>query len=153
MARLDHKIPPPIIGVMIAAAMWASATVGPHLILSEWFQYSLTVSLVLIGLVFELAGVLAFRAHRTTVNPMSPERTTSVVTTGVYRFSRNPMYVGMSCLLLAFAAYLASLFSALGPVMFVYYITQFQIKPEERVLTSLFGDDYLRYLAKTRRWL
>jgi protein-S-isoprenylcysteine O-methyltransferase Ste14 len=153
MALLDHKTPPPIIGGMIAAAMWASATVGPHLIVTEWFKYTLIISLVLIGLAFELAGVLAFRAHRTTVNPMRPERTRSVVTSGVYQISRNPMYVGMSCMLLGLAVYLASLVSAFGPVAFVCYITQFQIKPEEHVLASIFGDDYLQYLEKVRRWV
>jgi protein-S-isoprenylcysteine O-methyltransferase Ste14 len=153
MALLDHKIPPPIIGGLIAAAMWVCATVGPHLILNEPFKYTLIISLVLIGLAFELAGVLAFRAHRTTVNPMRPERTRSVVTSGVYQISRNPMYVGMSCMLLGLAVYLSSLLSAFGPVMFVCYITHFQIKPEERVLTRLFGDDYLQYLEKVRRWV
>jgi protein-S-isoprenylcysteine O-methyltransferase Ste14 len=153
MALLDHKIPPPIVGGMIAAAMWASATVGPHLIVNEWFKYTLTISFILIGLAFELVGVLAFRAHRTTVNPMRPERTRSLVTSGVYQISRNPMYVGMSFMLLGLAVYLASTVSAFGPVAFVCYITQFQIKPEERVLASIFGDDYLRYLATVKRWL
>lgn len=153
MALLDHKIPPPIIGGLIAAAMWVGATVGPHLMLSDGLRYTVTISLVLMGLVFESTAVLAFRSHRTTVNPMSPERTRSVVTTGVYRISRNPMYVGMSCMLLGLAVYLTSLLSAFGPVMFVCYITHFQIKPEERVLTRLFGDDYLQYLEKVRRWV
>lgn len=153
MALLDHKIPPPIIGGLIALAMWLSAAAGPHLMMSEGFRYTVTISVVLIGLAFELTAVLAFRAHRTTVNPMSPERTCSVVTTGVYRISRNPMYVGMSCMLLGLAVYLTSLLSALGPVTFMCYITHFQIKPEERVLTRLFGDDYLQYFEKVRRWL
>jgi protein-S-isoprenylcysteine O-methyltransferase Ste14 len=109
--------------------------------------------LVAAGLVFDVLGILAFRTFRTTINPLKPERASSIVTGGVYRVSRNPMYLGMALLLLAWATYLSALWSLAGPVLYVWYITRFQIVPEERVLERMFGDEYLAYTARVRRWL
>lgn len=107
----------------------------------------------LVGLAFDLAGLLAFRSHRTTVNPLSPHKASALVTGGVYRITRNPMYVGMAFLLLAWAVHLSALLPLLGPVLFVLYITRFQIQPEERVLQQLFGEAYTDYRRAVRRWL
>jgi protein-S-isoprenylcysteine O-methyltransferase Ste14 len=107
-----------------------------------------------VGLSFDLAGLLAFRASRTTVNPMRPERASSLVTHGVYRITRNPMYVGMVCLLLAWGLYLAHWPALLaGPLAYVLYLNRFQIAPEERVLLDLFGPSYRSYMGQVRRWL
>lgn len=92
------------------------------------------------------------RRH-TTINPLSPRKSTALVTGGVYRFTRNPMYLGMACLLTAWAVWLAALLAFAGPVLFVLYITRFQIRPEERVLTELFGLPYTDYTQRVRRWL
>lgn len=153
MALLDHKIPPPIVGVVIASAMWAVSQSGANFVLSDWLKYSVVIGLIVIGLCFELAGVLAFRKQRTTVNPLRPERASAMVSHGIYRMTRNPMYVGMACMLLGLAVYLSVLVSFVGPVVFVAYITQFQIKAEERVLKRLFGTDYEQYCSHVRRWL
>jgi protein-S-isoprenylcysteine O-methyltransferase Ste14 len=112
------------------------------------------VLLVLVGLSFDLAGLLAFRASRTTVNPMRPERASALVTRGVYRITRNPMYVGMAFLLLAWGVYLAHWPALLlGPAAYVLYLNRFQIAPEERVLLGLFGEEYRAYMSRVRRWL
>ena len=105
------------------------------------------------GIAFDVADLLSFRASRTTVNPLKPERASALVTQGVYRLTRNPMYVGMACLLLAWAAWLWQLLPLLGPAAFVLYITRFQIRPEERALAALFGAEYAAYTARVRRWL
>lgn len=110
--------------------------------------------LVLVGLSFDLAGLLAFRASRTTVNPLRPERASALVTRGVYRITRNPMYVGMVFLLLAWGVYLAHWPALLlGPVVYMLYLNRFQIAPEERALLGLFGEEYRTYMARVRRWL
>ena len=105
------------------------------------------------GLTFDLLGILAFRASRTTINPLKPERASALVTGGVYRVTRNPMYVGMTLLLLAWACYLAAVLPFVGPVLLVLYLTRFQIQPEERVLQGIFGAAYASYAARVRRWL
>lgn len=153
MTLLDHRIPPPAIGALVALGMWGLAGWGPSLGLAPPWQTLLVAAFVLAGLGFDVAGLLAFRASRTTINPMRPQRSTALVTGGVYRLTRNPMYVGMALLLTAWALHLDAWPALAGPPAFVLYITRFQIRPEERVLAGLFGDDYTRYLAQVRRWL
>jgi protein-S-isoprenylcysteine O-methyltransferase Ste14 len=153
MLSLDHRIPPPVVGALVAAAMWGISTIGPQFPLASGPKYAAVLILVVVGSAFDLLGILAFRRSRTTVNPLKPERASSMVTGGVYRVSRNPMYVGMALLLLAWAVYLSALLPFAGPVIYVLYITRFQIEPEERVLKGLFGEEYSAYAARVRRWL
>lgn len=153
MPTLDHRIPPPAVGALVAAAMWACASLGPQLSLAPALRYALMGVLVAAGLAFDLLGLLAFRASRTTINPLKPARASVLVTGGVYRITRNPMYVGMGLLLLAWAVHLSALLPFAGPVAYVLYITRFQIRPEEKVLAQIFGDAYAAYAARVRRWL
>lgn len=150
---LDHKIPPPLVGALLGLAMWLVAPIGPALALSPAVRYIGAAVLVVAGLAFDLLGLLAFRASRTTVDPLRPQRASALVSSGVYRVTRNPMYVGMCFLLSAWAVYLSALLPFAGPVVFVLYITRFQIWPEERALSSLFGEQYAQYTARVRRWL
>jgi protein-S-isoprenylcysteine O-methyltransferase Ste14 len=154
-AWLEHRIPPPVVGAVVAAGMWALVATGGLLPLPDFGpRLLLTGLLVATGLAFDLAGLRAFLARRTTVNPMRPERATSLVTDGVYRITRNPMYIGMVFLLLAWGLYLADAAAlVLGPVVYVLYLNRFQIGPEERVLLGLFGEQYRGYMARVRRWL
>jgi len=153
MPMLEHKIPPPVVGVLVAAGMWSIAALGPQLPISPGPKYSAVAILVLAGLAFDLLGLWAFRASRTTVNPLKPERASALVTGGVYRVSRNPMYVGMTFMLLAWAVNLSAVLPFVGIVVFILYITHFQIRPEERVLKGIFGEEYSTYAARVRRWL
>ena len=153
MPSLEHKIPPPVVGLLLAAGMWGVSGFGPQLSIAAVPKYSVVALLAVVGAAFDLLGLLAFRASRTTLNPLKPERATALVTRGIYRVSRNPMYVGMAFLLLAWAVHLCALLPFVGPVVFVLYITRYQIQPEERVLEGIFGDSYLAYAARTRRWL
>ena len=100
-----------------------------------------------------LAGNREFKRARTTINPFRPENSTVLVTSGIFRITRNPMYVGLTLVLLGWAAFLSSGWGLLGPVVFALYINCFQIAPEERVLSAKFGEAYTRYTARVRRWL
>jgi protein-S-isoprenylcysteine O-methyltransferase Ste14 len=153
MLSLDHKIPPPVVGALVAAAMWGVCGLGPQFPIASGLKYAAVAILVMTSVAFDLLGVLAFRRSRTTVNPLKPERASSLVTGGVYRVTRNPMHVGIALLLLAWAVYLSALLPFAGPVIFVLYITRFQIEPEERFLKSIFGEEYASYAARVRRWL
>jgi protein-S-isoprenylcysteine O-methyltransferase Ste14 len=153
MLKLEHRVPPPVIGLAVGAAMWAVAGLPPALPLADWLRYAIIALLVAAGLAFELSGFVAFRRHGTTVNPLSPEKASALVTGGAYRITRNPMYVGMTLLLTAWAVHLSALWPFAGPVLFVLYIDRFQIVPEERVLHALFGEAYSAYAARVRRWL
>lgn len=153
MQWLEHKIPPPVVGVLVALAMWLVAPLGPALPLGSTPRFVVAALLVTAGLAFDLSGLLAFRASRTTINPLTPARASALVTGGVYRITRNPMYVGLCCILLAWGTYLSAPWPFVGPIIYVLYITRFQIRPEERVLDELFGEQYARYKARVRRWL
>jgi len=107
----------------------------------------------IVGFGFAISGVLAMRRARTTISPIKPEAATSLVTSGVYRFTRNPMYLGLCFVLLAWAVFLSSAWAFLGPGAFVLYINRFQIAPEENALSKLFGTAFANYQSKVRRWL
>lgn len=153
MLSLDTKIPPPVVAVLTAAGMWAASGLGLEFALPSWSRYAAVSIIALMGVGFDLLGIFSFRASRTTINPLKPERTSTLVTEGVYRITRNPMYVGLALLLCAWAVYLSSLLPFAGPAIFILYITRFQIQPEERVLKSIFGETYTNYCARVRRWL
>ncbi len=106
-----------------------------------------------LGIAVMSAGVLAFREANTTVDPRSPEDTSQIVGSGIYRFTRNPMYLGMLVVLIAWMAWLANVGAAVGPALFALYITRWQIVPEERVLREKFGVEYEAYRRSVRRWL
>ena len=153
MPNLELKIPPPLVAVMTAGAMYGVASLLPVLALSPSVRVGAALALAVEGASFDLAGLVAFRRAKTTVNPMAPHQSSSVVSTGVYRFTRNPMYLGLVFLLLAWAVYLSSAWALLGVPVFMAYITRFQIKPEENVLAARFGKSYADYRARVRRWL
>jgi len=150
---LDLKIPPPIVGVLVAIAMWAVAKVGPQFSLELQVRYALIGTLIVVGVSFDLLGLVAFRALRTTINQLKPDHASALVTSGVYRVTRNPMYVGVMLLLFAWGIYLSSLLSLAGLPIFVMYITRFQIQPEERALENIFGEEFSNYKKRVRRWL
>ncbi|GAB3769484.1 isoprenylcysteine carboxylmethyltransferase family protein [Ramlibacter monticola] len=153
MLNLEHRIPPPVVGLAIAAAMWAVGQMPPAFALASWVRDALVVVLVAAGLAFDLAGLVAFRRLRTTVNPLRPQNASALVTGGVYRVTRNPMYVGMALLLTAWAVQLSSAWPFFGPLAFVLFIDRFQVVPEEKAMRERFGESWAAYAARVRRWL
>lgn len=153
MSFLELKVPPPVQVLVTGAAMYGISKVLPELQFtlsgSMWLGGALTV----IGLGLGLLGVTEFKKAQTTADPHSPNDATSLVTRGVYRYTRNPMYLGLCLVLLGWALYLSHLLAfALIPV-FIGYISRFQIQPEEKVMMQKFGDSYRRYKEQVRRWL
>lgn len=152
MISLENKIPPPVIAIIFAAGMWWISGITSGVQPWSW-RYPAALFVALIGIFFCLAGVVSFRIAKTTVNPLKPEKTSSLVCSGIYRVSRNPMYVGFALLLTAWAIYLSSFWSLIGVVGFVLYMNRFQIRPEERALLVLFGPEFERYKSNTAKWL
>ena len=153
MSSLELKIPPPAGALVVGIAMgWVSRYGVLEGVPLAW-RVGAALLIAAVGAAFDVAGILAFRRAKTTVNPMKPEKSAALVSSGVYRITRNPMYVGMVFILLAWAVCLASPWALFGPLLFAAYITRFQIKPEERVLAARFGDEFASYTARVRRWL
>ena len=153
MHALELKIPPPVIALLIAPAMWGISLVTPLADVPAPVRLFAAMAIALTGVVTAIAGVAAFRRAKTTLNPLKPEASSSLVTSGIYRITRNPMYVGLALALIAWAVFLSSAWALLGPVVFALYMNRFQIGPEERVLLGMFGAAYSAYQAKVRRWL
>jgi len=151
--ELELRIPPPLITLIFVIDMWILDWLIPvgHFELAAKGSVSLTF--LIIGLVLPAAGVLSFRRHQTTVLPMKPEKTTALVTTGIYRLTRNPMYLGMLFILVAWGIWLGHIASLLMLPLFVWYLNRFQIKPEERALQAKFGNDFTQFCREVRRWL
>jgi protein-S-isoprenylcysteine O-methyltransferase Ste14 len=133
--------------------MWGLRAAAPGLTADYPGRMAIAVVIAALGIAAAAAGVLAFRRARTTVNPLDLEKSTAVVSTGIYRFSRNPMYLGMLLVLVAWAVFLANPVTLAGPSLFVLYVNRFQIRPEERALMQRFGEPYRVYLGRVRRWL
>ncbi len=153
MSSLELKVPPPALALLLALFMWlVSSFVAPLEVPFRW-RVGATLALALVGLGFSVAGVAAFRRARTTINPTKPATASALVSGGVYRLTRNPMYLGLFLLLLALAVLLSNPVALLLVPVFVLYINRFQITPEERALSSLFGGEYAAYKERVRRWL
>lgn len=153
LAALELRIPPPAVAVLVAVAMWAVAGFGPQWPIPVFPRDVIAGAFALAGVAVDLVALATFRRARTTFNPLKPARASALVTHGLYRITRNPMYVGSVLLLLGWAVELSALVPFAGIVVFVAYITRFQIQPEERALAKLFGEQYAGYTARVRRWL
>ncbi|MEI8031981.1 MAG: isoprenylcysteine carboxylmethyltransferase family protein [Chlorobiaceae bacterium] len=153
LQSLELKLPPLLVALAVAAAMRAVAMFMPgHPAPSDLNLYA-SIALVLGGIVLSLAGIISFGRARTTVNPLKPDSATSLVSSGIYRVTRNPMYVGLLLVLAGWAVFLFSPWTLFGPPLFIFYINRFQITPEERALSVLFGHEYDAYRSRVRRWL
>ena len=150
---LELKIPPPVVALACALLAWCLSVALPAWMLPWPGRHWLAGGLVAIGLALDLSALSAFLRARTTINPLAPARTSSIVRGGAYRFTRNPMYLGLACSLSGLAAWLAHPLALAGPVLFVAWVTRFQIVPEERAVRAAFGAPYADYLRRVRRWL
>lgn len=147
------RIPPPVVAFAAAMAVYftpgfagqAPLLAGPSLVLG--------LCLAIAGLLIIVLAILQFRRARTTVNPLRPDKASQLVDNGIFRFSRNPMYLGMAVILLGWVSMVGSVLAMIWVLAFVGYITLFQIRPEERAMQKLFADDFTRYRQQVRRWL
>ena len=153
MPNLELKVPPPVVIFVTAAIMWLVRRAAPALDFVFPAHDLLAILLVAAGFFTGVWGVVTFRRARTTINPTKPELSSSLVTWGVYAITRNPMYLGGLITLTGWAIFLSNALAFLFLPAYVLYINRFQIKPEERALTSLFGQEYVNYQARVRRWL
>jgi protein-S-isoprenylcysteine O-methyltransferase Ste14 len=150
---LELKVPPLATLLFMAALMWLASWATPALKIPFPARTFLAVCLAITGVVISALGVVSFWRARTTVNPMMPAASSSLVVGGIYRLTRNPMYLGFLLVLVGWATVLSNILAFLLLPTFIFYMNTFQIEPEERALTSLFGQEFITYKSQVRRWL
>lgn len=150
---LSLRIPPLLVATILGTASWLAARAAAPLNFDYAAKPWVAAGFAALGFLFSLSGVVSFRRARTTVNPTKPEAATALVVSGVYRLTRNPMYLGFLFFLLGVIAWLANPVALLGAPVFVAYMNRFQIAPEEAALQARFGNDFLNYARRVRRWI
>ena len=153
MKPLEHLVPPPLVALIVGLGMWGAARPSAPLDIPLAPRIALALLVGGGGLALVVTGFLTFRRLGANIDPLHIDRGEVLVTSGVYRFTRNPMYIGMTLVLCGYAVWLARPISALGPVLFVVYSTWFQILPEERAMRAKFGAAFDAYARATRRWI
>ena len=147
------KIPPGVLVVLTAAFMWLASAVTPATVFAIPGRSLGAAIFMLTGVIISGLGFAAFRRAKTTVNPMKPGSASVLVEGGIYRLTRNPMYLGFLVVLLGWAMSLSNLVAFLLLPVFVFYMNRFQIEPEEKALVALFGQSFVAYKTRVRRWL
>ena len=113
----------------------------------------ISLLLLIIGLFVFISAVKSFRKQKTTVNPLEPRQASSLVVSGIFKYSRNPMYLGMLIILLSISFKFNLVGGILISLFFYLFISRFQIFPEEEAMNELFGDKFIEYSNRTRRWI
>ncbi|MFS1523534.1 methyltransferase family protein [Microbulbifer sp. 2304DJ12-6] len=153
MKFLELKIPPVILVLSFLLFMWVLGRYSPKIGFEYTTRLVLFVFIGVVSALISLSGVMHFRAAKTTVDPRNPKKSEILVTNGIYRYTRNPMYVGFSFFLIGFSIFLNSAYSAILVPIFIVYLTLFQIIPEEKILQQIFTQEFINYKNSVRRWL
>ena len=148
---METKIPPPIVTLVFGLSIYFSR--GIFQVVEIKYSFYFGILLLILGFIILISAVRLFRKDETTVNPLSPEQATKLVTDGIFKYSRNPMYLGMALVLGSIAIFFNLIGGIILVTLFCAYITKFQILPEERAMRDLFSDDFDKYTKVTRRWI
>ncbi len=153
MKSFELKVPPAVLVLLSGSMMWFIDRLTAQYKI-DWSGQNVTVGLiVVVSFICIVSGIYSFNKAQTTVDPTQPNKASSLVTSGIYQWTRNPMYLGFLLLLLAFSFKLSNPVTIFILPLFIAYMSQFQIKPEERILAQLFGNNYDLYRKQVRRWI
>jgi len=145
------KIPPPILVLILITSNYFSQNRLEIIYLP--YKNSTSVLILLVGSLILINPVFKFIKSKTTVNPVKFKKVNKLVTSGIYKYSRNPMYLGMILIIISTSIFYLNYYSVITPFIFYFWINRFQIKREEIFLKEKFGKEYLSYMSKTRRWI
>ena len=148
---MKKRIPPPLIAMLCVLIIFLSKSIFPSFVFSYKLQLGIFVSAI--GFLLLIISIKSFIDNKTTINPLNLKKSTYLVTSGVFRFSRNPMYLGMLLFLLGTAIILNIIGGLIISILFIFYMNFFQIIPEEKALENLFGKNYRNYRKTVRRWI
>jgi protein-S-isoprenylcysteine O-methyltransferase Ste14 len=153
LRRLELRVPPPVVTAVCALLMWFLARASPALDVDVPGRVAAATTFFVIAVVIGITALLGFRRAKTTINPLTPHASSALVVRGIYRWTRNPMYLAMLLVLIGWAC-IVSNWAALAMLpLFVATLNRLQIEPEERALHAGFGAEFENYRRKVRRWL
>ena len=152
MKALELKIHPPLVLLFSIGLTYLCSRYLPFIALPA-FLMGLYGYVASAGILVAMSGIWQFRQAKTTIAPTRPDKTSSLVSGGIYSITRNPMYLGMIFIIVAAVLKFGNYYGFIALLFFIVYITQFQIKPEERIIEGIFGEQYVQYKNKVRRWL
>ena len=145
------KIPPPILAlILVSSNYFLSKEIDPIHLPN---QDLISIIILLIGLLILINPIFKFIKSKTTIDPIKFKKVNKLITSGIYKYSRNPMYLGLLMIVISTSIFYLNIFSIITPILFICWINRFQIKREEIFLTEKFGKEYLSYKTKTRRWI
>ena len=147
---MKAKIPPPVIAIACIVINYLSTLLITSFTFSN--QRAMGGVILMFGFFTAISAVSLFRKNRTTINPMKPEDTTTLITTGIFFYTRNPMYLGLLLIVISTLMFFGAWFGLIVVCFFIWYINTYQIQPEEEALQKLFGDQFTEYSKKVRRW-
>ena len=145
------KIPPPLLVLILVISNYFSSKKIDLILLPN--QNLISFIIILVGMLILINPILKFIKSQTTIDPIKFKKVNKLITSGIYKYSRNPMYLGLLMLVTSTSIFYLNIFSITTPFFFYYWINKFQIKREEIFLTEKFGNEYLLYKTKTRRWI
>tara|TARA_Y100000590_G_scaffold468646_1_gene652352 strand:- start:327 stop:788 length:462 start_codon:yes stop_codon:yes gene_type:complete len=152
LKMLELKVSPLIVTLIFGFLMW-TVSILISFNYGHYFFKSASCLVFLVGLVIALVAVLKFRKEDTTVDPRDPTKSERLVVTGVYRYTRNPMYLSFLLFLVSYGLFLGNLANLISLLLFILYMNLYQIKPEEKILLAKFQSSYRVYMQTVRRWL
>lgn len=153
MKALELTVPPPLVMLVIGLIMWLLSFLFPAFALPAISSRAGAMIIGAVGLGISMAGVITFKRARTTSDPRKPADASVLVTSGIYRYTRNPMYLGVLLVLIGWGVLLGNVLALICALVFVPYISRYQIQPEERLLQDKFGEPFVSYKAAVRRWI
>ena len=148
---MNNRIPPPIVTFICGISIYFSKSFFNQFL--NFSNNAISFFLLICGLIVFISAVRSFKKQKTTVNPLKPKQASSLVTSGIFRFSRNPMYLGLLLVLLGISIILNLIGGFFLISLFILYLNLFQIIPEENAMVDLFKDEFLEYKENVRRWI
>ena len=145
------KIPPPILVLILVISSFLSSKKIDVIHIPN--QTLTSILILLIGILILIIPISKFIKSKTTIDPIKFKKVNKLVTSGIYKYSRNPMYLGLLLIVISSSIFYLNIYSVTTPMIFYYWINRFQIKREEIFLTEKFGKEYLLYMTRTRRWI
>ncbi|WP_420575504.1 methyltransferase family protein [Ekhidna sp.] len=150
---MNLKVPPVVIFFLGLGIIFGVYYLMPNLTYSFPYQTLISRIFLALGVLVVFSGIIAFRMKRTTADPLHPEKASFLVTTGIYQYTRNPMYLGMAFVLIGGIIRIGNPLSLIGVIFFIWYLDRFQVRPEEEALKKHFGEEFEQYRENVRRWM